>query len=84
MPCMDKVFGYIARCVQKHENMAPFMTTHALFGDPKHEDPAMMHRWIYSIHEMRELLTNAGMREIEFCAPRYHFPGRDMRLESIK
>src|SRR3990167_1420576 len=45
LPCMDKVFGYVAWCVNNREPLQRFMTLHAMFGDPQHEDPAMCHKW---------------------------------------
>ncbi len=84
LPCMDKVFGYVTRCVQAKEPMQPFMTLMAMYGDPKHKDPAMCHKWGYFTKPLVSLLESVGMREIKVCNPRYHFPFRDMRLECVK
>ncbi len=84
LPCMDKVFGYAVRCVSTKEPMHAFMTLHALWGDPKHKSVPMMHKWGYFTNSLVELLQTVGMRQIQICEPRYHFPFRDMRLESIK
>ncbi len=84
LPCMDKVFGYVAKCVQAREPMAEFMTLLPLYGDPKHEDPAMVHRWGYFVEQLRKILEEVGFREITYMQPHYHFPFRDMRFECVK
>lgn len=84
LPCMDKVFGYVARCIKAKEPLYPFMTLFALYGDPKFETAAMCHKWGYFTKELIKLLSEAGMRDITECEPRYHFPFRDMRIECVK
>lgn len=84
LPCMDKVFGYIIGCVQRGEQMAPFMTLHALWGDPIHRDPAMCHKYGWFINELKKRLEKIGMRDIKVMEPRYHFNFRDIRFEAIK
>lgn len=84
LPCMDKVFGYTANCFQQKEQVMEFMTLHALYGDPKHRDVAMCHKWGWFTVLLVDLLKRAGMRDPKICKPRYHFPFRDMRLEAIK
>ena len=84
VPCMDKVFAYVADCGKTKTPMMPFMTIYALWGDPKHKDPAMCHKWGYFQDGLRNLLETVGMREITFTEPRYHFACRDMRVEAVK
>jgi hypothetical protein len=60
------------------------MVTYALWGDPKHKDPAMCHRWGWFQNPLRDMLQSVGMERIEFFDPRYHFPFRDMRVECYK
>lgn len=84
LPCMDKVFGYAVRCVNESQGMMPFMTLLALYGDPKHKDVAMCHKWGWFTEPLLDLLRQVGMREIKNVEARYHFPFRDMRLECVK
>lgn len=84
LPCMDKVFGYAVQCVREKEGMVEFMTLHALYGDPKHHNPMMCHKWGWFTVPLKAVLEQIGMREIQIMQPRYHFPMRDMRLEAIK
>ncbi len=84
VPCLDKIFAYVTRCVQLKAAMEPFMTLAAIYGDPSHEEPAMMHKWGYFTEHLIKLVENAGMREIHARLPKYHFAFRDMRIESIK
>jgi SAM-dependent methyltransferase len=84
LPCMDKVFGYIAARLAKNEQPAPAFSWLALWGDPKHKSPAMCHRWGYFKSDMGKVLTDAGFTEIRNEEPRYHFPCRDMRMTATK
>lgn len=81
---MDKVFGYVSACLRRNEGFAPFMTLWAIYGDPKHRDPAMMHKWGYFAEELLKLTKAAGFRDAQFLEPRYHYAFRDMRVEAIK
>ncbi len=84
LPCLDKVFGYVVKCINKKEPMALFMTLSALYGETKHEDPAMVHKFGWFTQPLKEMLESVGMREIQVMAPHYHFPFRDMRITAIK
>lgn len=84
LPCMDKVFGYVSRCVKDKSPMNFFMTLHAMYGDPKHKNEAMCHKWGYFQKPLIELLERVGMRNITVCKARYHFPFRDQRIECQK
>lgn len=85
LPCMDKVFGYVANLIMNKETtMMEFMSLHALYGDPKYKDVNMMHKWGWFTAELVGLLKHIGMHEVTVCDARYHFPFRDMRIESIK
>lgn len=84
LPCMDKVMGYVSRCVNEKLPMEAFMTLLAMYGDPQHKDVAMCHKWGYFTEPLIRLLETVGMRDIKSVEPRYHFPFRDMRLECLK
>jgi len=84
LPCMDKVFAYVHNCVVNKQPLQPFMTLLALYGDPKHKQPAMCHKWGWFQEPLRQMLESVGMERIEFCSPKYHFPFRDMRIECYK
>ncbi len=84
LPCMDKVFMYIGRCVEANEPILTFMSSHVFWGDPKHHDPLMCHRWGYFIGPLKQLLEQVGFSHIERQEARYHHPCRDMRWECVK
>ena len=84
VPCLDKIFAYIAECIQKKDPMHTFVTLNALYGDPKHRDPLMCHKWGYMIEHLRRLLEFVGMRNIVKKDALYHFRFRDVRFECIK
>ncbi len=84
LPCMDKVFAYVHNCVVSKQPLQPFMTLLALYGDPKHKQSAMCHKWGWFQEPLRQMLESVGMERIEFCVPKYHFPFRDMRIECYK
>ena len=84
LPCMDKVFNHIFVRMKKGENPSPAFSWLPLWGDPKHEDPSMCHRWGYFKVDMVRVLTDAGFINVSDEEPRYHFPSRDMRFTAIK
>lgn len=84
LPCLDKIFGYVVRCVQENKPMDMFMTLLPIYGDPKHKSVEMCHKWGYFTKPLIALLEGAGMREIVVSEPRYHFPFRDIRVECVK
>ena len=84
LPCMDKVFAYIHNCVVTKTPLMPFMSLYALYGDPRHKEPAMCHRWGWFEVPLKQMLESVGMERIEFKEPNYHFPFRDMRIECYK
>jgi SAM-dependent methyltransferase len=84
LPCMDKVIGYMHSMIKCRQPFSPGMTWFALWGDPKYEDPLMVHKWGYTRDMLTKLVTDAGFANAEIMEPRYHFPIRDMRLEAVK
>ena len=84
LPCIDKVFSYIAQCVINGAPIAQFMTFWALYGDPKHQAPHMCHKWGWTKTQLIKLLKTVGFIEIYDEEPRYHFPMRDMRIVGVK
>lgn len=84
LPCMDKVFAYIADKVTRKLPVSPTFTFFPIWGDPNYHSEAMCHKWGYTMAMMKEELRLAGFNEIAYLKARYHFPERDMRLEAIK
>lgn len=84
LPCMDKVIHYMTLALQKGEPLAGFMSWWALWGDPKHHDPSMCHKWGYTKQMVTDLLRSVGFEAITLKEPQYHFPIRDMRIEAYK
>ena len=84
LPCMNKVFNYMAWCHQTKQSILGFMSLDALYGDTVYRNPAMCHKWGWFIEPFRKMLAAAEMRNIECCDPRYHFQFRDMRWECVK
>jgi SAM-dependent methyltransferase len=84
LPCMEKVLNYIYNCMREKVSISPSMAWYVFWGDPKYQDPHMVHKWGYTKDSLRGVLTQSGFRDIEFEAPRYHFPIRDMRVTCRK
>lgn len=84
LPCMDKVLDYIRRCLNEKVPVNLAFSWWAFWGDPKHREPAMCHKWGYSIHSIMEVLHKAGFVGIATERPRYHFAERDMRAVGYK
>jgi predicted SAM-dependent methyltransferase len=84
LPCMDKVLNHLYQCMQANVPISPSMGWFVFWGDPKHHDPLMVHKWGYTKQMLHELLEAVGFRDIEFETPRYHFEMRDMRAVAYK
>jgi SAM-dependent methyltransferase len=84
MPNMEAVFSHIAVRMRKGEAPVPTMSWLAIWGDPRHEDPAMCHRWGYSPIDVVTILKKAGFENVQSETARYHFPARDMRITATK
>lgn len=84
LPCMDKVFRYIADSIDRRALMSATFSWWPLWGDPKYREPAMVHRWGYTYGMLKELLIKAGFVNVKADKPRYHFPQRDMRVTAVK
>lgn len=53
-----------------------------LYGDYRHRNELMSHRWCYSGDELKQLCLEAGFVSAEVMAPHFHKPKRDMRIEA--
>lgn len=84
LPCMDKVFDYIAQCYQSKTPLSPTFSWFPLWGDPKYGDAAMCHKWGYSVAMIIEVLQKAGFENVKYSKAVYHFPDRDMRITAYK
>ena len=82
LPCLDKVLSLFQHHIQKKIPIGPWVV-HGLFGDPSHKDPAMTHRWCYSVGELSALMRMKGLK-VELKEAQTHVPVRDMRLEGRK
>jgi SAM-dependent methyltransferase len=84
LPCMDKVFAYIADAVKHGRGIQPFMTLDALYGDRKEHAVPMAHKFGWFGRDLMDLLKKIGMTDVKFLDPKYHFRFRDMRIEATK
>lgn len=74
-PCLDKVIK-----LWDVPNIPPYMTYWALYGDPRMQDPLMMHHWCYTERQLVQIMQSAGLEELRGQPPRFHQPARDMRV----
>jgi hypothetical protein len=84
VPCMDKVLHYIAACLKEHIPVNLAFSWWAFWGDPKHQNPSMCHRWGYTEHSLMALMTACGLTRVACLTPSYHFAERDMRVVGYK
>jgi predicted SAM-dependent methyltransferase len=56
----------------------------SLYGDPNKIDPFMCHRWGYTPHTIKTLLTENGFKRVQRRPPQFHGKRdyRDMRIEA--
>lgn len=78
-PCLDKIIKLF-----DVPNVPPFMTYWGLYGDPRMEDPLMMHKWVYGEKQLARLMAQCGLVGIRGEPPRFHQPVRDMRIVGVK
>lgn len=81
---MNKVFGYIAGAITSGAKLSRMFIWDALYGAQRPDQPAMQHKYGYSVEMLMKLVSEAGFRNVVSVDPRYHFPSRDMRIEGIK
>lgn len=55
-----------------------------LFGDPKHGNKLMLHKWCYTRKELAHLMVEAGFKKPKLRPVQWHKKYRDMRLEAVK
>jgi predicted SAM-dependent methyltransferase len=79
LPDRDKVFAIIAKGGVDQSN-----TLGALWGDPKHKSPDMMHKWCWNKTELFELFLACGFDNVSANLPYFHRPARDMRITAQK
>jgi hypothetical protein len=58
--------------------------TWCLFGDPSHQDPAMMNAWAYTPSNLSDILLELGFRCVEILPALHHNGSRDFRIEAVK
>jgi len=78
-PCLDKIVKLF-----DVPNIPPYMTFWGLYGDPRLEDPLMMHHWCYTETQLARLMASVGLEDIHGEPPRFHQPARDMRIVGTK
>lgn len=83
LPCLDKILNIFQHCIQNQLELPEHLTLWGLYGDPKYGEPAMVHRWAYSIGELGDMMKLNGLT-VESKTPQTHQPLRDMRLEGRK
>lgn len=84
LPCLDKIVAIFAHALIEGEEADLRMTLWGLYGDPKHRNEAMMHKWCYSAQELGAGLEMLGFVDIEEQRPKTHQPARDMRMIARK
>jgi SAM-dependent methyltransferase len=77
-PCLDKIIKLF-----DVPNVPPYLTYWGLYGDPRLEDPLMMHHWCYTEKQLMRLMQGAGLI-VHGEVPRFHQVVRDMRLVGRK
>jgi ubiquinone/menaquinone biosynthesis C-methylase UbiE len=78
-PCLEKIVNLF-----DVPNIPPYYTYWGLYGDPRMEDPLMMHHWCYTEGQLRRLMETCGLVEVRGEAPMFHQPARDMRIVGNK
>lgn len=83
LPCLDKIISLINHTIRTGQELPENLTLWGLYGDPKYRDPAMVHKWCYSMSELTAMMELNGL-SVRSEKPQTHQPLRDMRLEGRK
>lgn len=83
LPCLDKIISIFNHVSDHGLELPENLTLWGLYGDPKYSNPAMVHRWCYSISELRSMME-LNRLTVTVAEPQTHQPVRDMRLEGVK
>lgn len=78
-PDFDKVIA-----LANVPNIPPSFTFWAIYGDPRHKSPEMMHKWCYGRKHLSQVMELAGLVDMRIEPCRFHHPIRDMRIVGIK
>lgn len=78
-PCLEKVLK-----LMEVPQVEPRYTYWALYGDPRHKRPEMMHKWAYTTLALTRLMAQVGLVNLRPEPPQFHFPVRDMRVVGFK
>lgn len=84
MPCLDKIIRLYSHALIDGKTLDWRLGVMGLYGDPRHFDERMMHRWCYSKGEAAELLRDIGFESIQILEPETHQPKRDFRVTGRK
>ena len=81
VPCLDKIINQFI----KFDGAPPVnLGMWGLYGDPGHQDERMCHHWAYSVKQLKALLDQVGLKDIEEKEAQFHVAIRDMRVEAGK
>jgi predicted SAM-dependent methyltransferase len=79
MPCFNKVLHWL-----RQDKLDPRLTMFPLYGDPgTHKGEHDLHKWCWSMEEIKGLLEGNGFKDVEILEPEYHVKQRDMRVMAI-
>lgn len=84
VPCLDKVIKIFTHFIKTKTQIDAQSTMYRLYGDPKYREPAMVHKWCFSVGELKALLSEAGLKGVQYEEPHYHHPDCDMRITGVK
>lgn len=83
LPCLDKIIAIFNCAIEAGQELPEHLTMWGLYGDPNHENPAMVHKWCYSKGELSDMMRLHGLL-VKETEPQTHQPLRDMRIEGVK
>ena len=83
LPCLDKIYLLMKHHIEGGIEMPVNLTLWGLYGNPEYFQPTMVHRWCYSIAELKQMMEDRGLA-VKLAQATTHQPVRDMRLEGTK
>jgi SAM-dependent methyltransferase len=84
VPCLDKVIWLFGKYIQDKKEINQQATMWRLYGDPIYKNPAMVHKWCFSVQELIAQMQDVGLKDVKYSSPEYHSPDCDMRITGTK
>lgn len=84
-PDLIKACRQVIKDVDSARDPDPQLAMWPLYGDPRHVNPYMCHKWLYTPVTLIKEMQKAGFEQVQQEVPQFHMKEkRDMRITGVK